>query len=161
MKKLSKTDQVLLARYLDGEMAASQRADFESRLAQDPALRVAEAEAREQSRGIRDSDPGAFGGQVPVGFAASVVQSVRQMPSREDLVARTVEEDGVFVAIGYARRLLTAAVVVCGLALLFGLKVLVVADTGSLQASQQELQELDKKVKAMKIAELQRLRQDR
>lgn len=161
MKRLSKTDELLLARYLDGEMTAGQRADFESRLAEDPALQAAEAEARQQSGAIRDSDPLLFGSRIPVGFATSVVQSVRQMPSREDLIAKGVEEEAVCVAIGHARRLLTAAVVVCGVSLLFGLKVLVAPDTGSLQASQQELQELDKKVKEMKTAELQRLRQNR
>jgi hypothetical protein len=56
---------------------------------------------------------------------------------------------------------LVAAAVICGLALLFSLKALVVTDTGSLQASDQELEALDKKVKEMKTTEFQRLRQNR
>lgn len=159
MTKLNKTDLRLLARYVDGEMAGDECSNFEQRLGQDSALRVAEAAARQQSQGIRDADPLVVA--APDGFAASVLDSVRCMPSREDLIQQCAEEEAVVAVVGYARRLLIAAVLVCGFSVLFGLKILVSADTGKIVASEQELKELDAKVRAMKMAELERLRKNR
>jgi anti-sigma factor RsiW len=161
MNRVSKTDQSLVNRFVDGEMEGAELQSFEGRLEQDAALRAAEAETRQQSQSIRASDPLPASATAPAGFATKVLDSVRRMPSREDLVAQCAEEDATAGALGYARHLLVAAAVICGLALLFSLKALVVTDTGSLQASDQELEALDKKVKEMKTTEFQRLRQNR
>ena len=125
------------------------------------ALRAAADGACLQSRKIRDADPAAAAAPVPADFPMSVVQRVRRMPSRSDLIAQSTAEDAVSTAVGYARRLMVAALVLVGLGLLFGLKVLVAPDTGALQATEQELLDLDRKVKEMKATELQRLRQNR
>ena len=161
MNRVSKTDQSLLNRFVDGEMEGEELLNFERRLGQDANLQTAEAEIRKQIQSIRASDPWSSGSTAPAGFATTVVDSVRRMPSREDLIAQSAQEDAATVALGYARRLLVAAALICGVALLFSLKTLVATDTGSLQASDQELQALDKKVKEMKTTELQRSRQNR
>ena len=161
MRKLGKADQVLVARYLDGELVGDQRLEFEKRLVADAALRAAADSLCAQRLRIRAADPAVPAGPVSGDFAASVVQQVRRMPSRSDLVAQSTAEAAAATAVDYARHLMVAALVVCGFGLLFGLKVLVAPDTGALQATEQELLDLDAKVKEMKTAELQRMRRNR
>ena len=49
--KLDKTDQHLAARFVDGELAATECAAFERRLEQEPGLAAAVAALRQQAHG--------------------------------------------------------------------------------------------------------------
>ena len=152
--KLSSTDRTLLNRYVDGEMTVAECTEFEQRLARDTDLRSAEAVAREQSRLIRGVDVGP--GRAPHGFSKTVLDAVRRMPSRDDLVRETADEATVASVAIFARRLTVAAAVLFAIATLFGLRVLVEGDTGIIMAEDKELEQLDKKVRAMKMEDLRR-----
>lgn len=138
-------------RYLDGELPAAERQAFEVELRRDPVLREATDAAREQSQLLRRAAPATS--PAPHGFRDAVMAWVRQQPSRDDLVRLTGEEASTVDTVRLARRILVAAVLVFGLALLFGMRFLGTPDPESLQASEQ-LRSLDAKVKAMKAAEL-------
>ena len=147
MTRMNKQDEIRLARYLDGEMSTAERAEFDARLQGDPRLRAALDSAEEPSRVLRDAR------QEPVpasaNFSAAVLDKVRRMPSRDELVQLTVSEDNVAAVVTYGRRLLVAAVVLFGLGLLFGFKLLGDDHGPQLQAigDQKLMKELDEKVK--------------
>ena len=158
---LSKTDRTLVARYIDDELDAQERAQFEQRLASDLTLSSAVTDARSHRDLLRAADPVASGpvasGQVaPAGFAAGVLDSVRGMPARSELVEQVREEEAVGDAVTFSRRIAMAAAVLFGIGVLIGAKVLLTTDTDEIQASQAQMRKLDERVKAMRVEDLRR-----
>jgi anti-sigma factor RsiW len=147
MTRMNKQDEIRLARYLDGEMPTAERAEFDTRLQRDPILRAALDSAEEPSRALRDARQEPL--RAAANFSATVLDRVRRMPSRDELVQLTATEENIAAFITYGRRLLVAAVVLFGLGLLFGFN-LVRNDHGpELQAigDKKLMKELDTKVK--------------
>lgn len=160
MSRPNKNDECSTARYLDGQMPAAEREAFVRRLQSEAQLRDAVCAAEEQTRRIRAlAEPSMT---APAGFSAAVLDSVRRMPSRDELVWLTNDEESVVSMIGFARQLLVAAILVLGLALLFGFNLLGNVDNEELDANtrEQQMQELDKLVKKMKAEELLRRRRN-
>ena len=135
------------ARYVDGELSAELRSAFEARLPRDHALAQAVSETRELRLLFAPSrDP-----VPPVlspGFRTRLLQEVRSLPSRDDLLAELGEEGELEQAQGAssetARRLLLAAALIFGLALLMFSGLLRGADTARLEATPDLLRRLDK-----------------
>ena len=156
MSRLQKNDELLVARYVDGEMPDAARRDFEQRLRSEAALERAVAAAREHSALLRATAERPVA--APAGFASSVLDSVRRMPSREELVRLTEHEASIDETLRFARRILMAAVLLFGFAVLFGLGLFIGADNDKLEAGdlEQRMHELDQRVLEMKTQELGR-----
>ena len=122
MTRMDKQDEIRLARYLDGEMTTAERAEFDARLQRDPILRAAMDSAEEPSRALRDARQELS--PASANFSATVLDKVRRMPSRDELVQLTASEENIAAVVAYGRRLLVAAVVLFGLGLLFSLNLL-------------------------------------
>lgn len=139
------------ARYVDGQLDTPQRAAFEARLLREPDLRAAVQETRALrlviAHAAADEPP-----VVPPTFRTRVLQEIRRVPSREELledVAEATAEPGA--AFATARRLLAAAALIFGLALLMFSGLLRSADHARLEATPgvlKQLDELDAKIKA-------------
>ena len=160
MSRPNKNDERSNARYLDGQMPAAEREAFVRRLQSEAQLRDAVCAAEEQTGRIRASAEPPM--TAPAGFSAAVLDSVRRMPSRGELVRLTDDEESVMSLVGFARQLLLAAILVLGLALLFGFNLLGNVDNEELDAitREQQMQELDKLVIKMKTEELLRRRRN-
>ena len=157
MSSRSRVDEMQIARYLDGEMSAADRAGFESRLQEDAALRAALQAAEESCRILREACPAPL--RAPAGFRSGVLDAVRRMPSREELVQLTTSEENVAQVVAFARRLLVAAAVILGLGLLLGLDLLRADEGAELQADEADQQLMDQRdAKARHLLE-ERLRQ--
>jgi anti-sigma factor RsiW len=118
---MSNMDERLCARFCDGEMSATEHAAFERRLADEPVLAAAVQRARADSRAVRDVEPQPL--RAPAGFGTAVLEKVRRMPSREELIEQTLAEDTVASLVTYGRRLLAAAVVLFAFAMLFSFQL--------------------------------------
>jgi anti-sigma factor RsiW len=153
MRHPDKAELLLIGRFVDGELGGVEHAAFARRVAADADLRAAIDDLRKHRRLVRSADDavGPMAG-VPVGFAARVLDSVRRMPSREELVRLSDEGDWIAEVVGFARRLVVAAAVILGVALLLGLLALGAPDTENLSASAtEELRQIDQRVLKLKL----------
>ena len=151
MTRVNKTDEILIARYVDGELSDADRAAFVARLERDADLQTAVQAAETQARTLREADPQPL--RAPAGFSTSVLDSVRRMPSREELVQITNDEADVEALVSFGRRLLVAAVVLCVAGFLFGFKGWqgVGGDLSADPEDRKLMQELDTKVKEFRM----------
>jgi anti-sigma factor RsiW len=109
--KLTHADELLLHRFLDGEMDSAQAVAFEARLAAEPRLR----RRLEDETNLRAGFAAAHaGGPAPrAGFTAGVLAAARCLPSRQQL-----KRDEVVVEfVRTCRRVLIAAAVLFGISL--------------------------------------------
>jgi anti-sigma factor RsiW len=115
--KIPHRDELLLQRHLDGELDAAASAAFTARLASEPELARALADAKALQSGFRAARADTM--RPPASFAASVLAAVRQLPSRLELERADVAAAGVTLC---RRLLLVAALLVgAGMAWHFGL----------------------------------------
>lgn len=134
------------ARYVDGQLSAEARVDFEARLLREPALARAVQATRELRAPfaiVRDDAPP----RLPPDFAARVVVASRRLPTAAERGVDTADT-GTFAL---ARRLLIAAALILGLGLLMFAGLLRHADSGRLEAApvqQKKLDDLDAKIRA-------------
>jgi anti-sigma-K factor RskA len=144
--RLNKNDERLCARFVDGEMTAAERAEFEKRMANDRDLAVAVQRVDADARAVRGALPETH--KAPAGFSTAVLDKVRCMPSREDLIQLTVDEDTVASIMVYGRRLLVAAVVVFAISMLFSFQLFKSAGGTDLEADalKKQMDQLDQKV---------------
>ena len=146
---ISRHDQRSIHRYVDGQMDAAERERFESRLQREQELHDAVDATRAGSVALREAAAEPM--RAPATFAAGVLQQVRHLPSRDELVQITDAEEAhaasVELAIAHGRRLLVAAVVVFGLSMLFCMGLLR-RDAEELSAKPAEDQKLMKQLDA-------------
>ncbi len=113
--RLESADQLLLQRFVDGELPPAERAAFEQRLQAEPAL----AEARTGLAGLRAAfaagrDRTGWRGPAPAGFTGGVLAAVRA----DALGARSRAQQGDDDTIRLCRRILLIAAAVAVAALL-------------------------------------------
>ena len=130
----SKRDATLVARYVDDEMTGVERAGFEARLAQDPALQVAVSEMeslRGWFRGGRDEP------LVPAspGFAASVIAAARRLPTRDELLEQESAGDRESELVDWSRRISLAAAVIFGVSMLLFMTLRISSEATRLEAA--------------------------
>jgi len=111
--KLTHADELLLHRFLDGEMDSAQAVAFEARLAAEPRLR----RRLEDESALRAGFAAAHaGGPAPrAGFTAGVLAAARRLPSRQQIERDDVTADFVRAC----RRVLIAAAVLFGISLVW------------------------------------------
>src|SRR5262245_46257659 len=107
--KLTHTDELLLHRFLDGEMDSAQAVAFEARLAAEPRLRRHLEDASALRAGFAAADAGAPAPRA--GFTAGVLAAARCLPDRQQLKRDDVMADFVRAC----RRVLIAAAVLFGI----------------------------------------------
>ena len=147
-KTPNKSDLLQVQRYVDGELSPAGSNDFEARLREEPSLLVVVEAARAQRRLFRD-DPDAQLAHVPVDTVdtvdtvEAVMDQVRRLPQREELMQLADGDELADVAAALGRRWLIAAAVLFVVALLFGTRLLQPMDERDLPADSKELQKLD------------------
>lgn len=138
--KLTHDDELLLHRFLDGEMDSAQAVAFEARLAAEPRLR----RGLEDASALRAGFAAAHGGgPAPrAGFTAGVLAAARCLPSRQQLKRDEVAADLVRAC----RRVLIAAAVLFGLSLVWHAGLVNSRRSDTLQAvdSREVKQEMDR-----------------
>ena len=154
MSRINKADELLVARYLDGELDSSARERFEDRVDREAVLRGSLERLRDDRRLLRSAAGSAD--LPPAGFADGVLDLVHAMPPRRELIRMVADETALSEVARHARRLLVAAVLLFTLSTLFGLGLLGDMDPDQLSASdlEQKMEELDAKAKARREAEL-------
>ena len=106
---ISHQDQLLLQRHLDGELDTAAATAFGARLAAEPELARAAADAAALRRGFAAARRSTL--RPSPSFTAGVLAAVRQLPSRQQL-----EQADVAASAGrLCRRLLLAAALLAGL----------------------------------------------
>ncbi|MCC7398497.1 MAG: hypothetical protein IT455_15610 [Planctomycetes bacterium] len=98
-------EDLLLQRYLDGELDAAARAACDARLLTEPQLRQRLDSLRGFAAGFAAMR--AEGRRAPAGFTAAVVAAARRLPSRQELQ----QADVTAGAVAFCRRLLLAAAI--------------------------------------------------
>ncbi len=155
---LNDSDSRLVSRFVDGEMDATERAAFCSRLDDDVELTNAVTEAREVVRWFAERRSTERDEQLSSGFEQRVLTEVRRLPSRAQLLSELAEpgeeERDSARAHAVVRRILVAAV------LLFSISVLTLAgvlkfapEPNQAKAAAQELRELDRRIDAERARE--------
>jgi anti-sigma factor RsiW len=139
--KLPHRDELLLQRHLDGELDASAAAAFAARLAAEPALARAAAEAQSLRRGFQVARATTM--RPPASFAASVSAMVRQLPTRLELQ----QADVAAAATTLCRRILLVAAVLFGAGALWHFGLVSDASPATVEAApddvQREIERLD------------------
>ena len=118
----------------------------------DAALRAALQVAEDASRALHDTCPQPV--RAPANFSSAVLDEIRCLPSRDELVKITATEvehaAKVESVVTYGRRLLVAAVVLFGLNLLFCFNLLRDDEGEDLAADDQKImKQLDEKAKKL------------
>ncbi len=163
MKQLSEADQRLLSRLVDGELAGEELTELERRLLREPRLREAvegQRETREWFEKVRVQES-RDGVTVPAGFAARVVEQVRRLPDREELLAEVGElgerESEERTTLSLGRGILAAAALIFGVSLLFAGGLVRPADSDQLEAADdQVIERIDAEMRALEEAEPER-----
>ena len=148
--KLTHTEELLLHRFLDGELAAAQTAAFEARLAAEPLLRRHLEDARALRAGFAKAQISEVTGPTPsAGFTAGVIAAALRLPSRQEME----RDDVVTGLVRGCRRLLIAAAVLFGISLAWHAGLIDGGRSATLEAApgevQQEMDRLDALVKAL------------
>jgi len=140
--KLTHADELLLHRFLDGEMDSAQAVAFEARLAAEPRLRRSLEDATALRAGFAAAHAG---GPAPrAGFTAGVLAAARCLPSRQQMKRDDVAADFVRAC----RRVLIAAAVLFGISLAWHAGLVNSRRSDTLQAApswevEQEMKRLD------------------
>lgn len=161
MTRFNKNDEIRIARYVDGEMSSADRAEFSARLSKDAALLAALHTAEEASRVLHDARPESV--PAPATFPCAVLDAIRCLPSRHELVKITTteaeNEERIVAVIAHGRRLLVAAVVVLSLSSLFCFNLLR-SESGTLSAKavddEKLMKQLDEKARKNLVARIRR-----
>lgn len=132
-------DDLLIQRYVDGELSEGDAAAVAARMLREPAL-------RERVEGLELLSLGA-GGDAPVaappGFTAKVLAEVRRLPARAELQ----QLDVAMGAVRLCSRVLLAAALVLGVGLAWHAGLLDGGRSGALEAApgtiEQEMERLD------------------
>lgn len=142
MSRIKRADLMEVQRYVDGELSPDRRAHFEARLGEEAALRAAVEAARDQRRLFQD-DPAGQLPPKPLDVADAVMDRVRGLPRRDQLM-QVVEGDELADAVAATARgwLLAAAVLVVA-ALLFGARLIRPSGGEAHARDQVELERLD------------------
>ena len=111
--KLTHSDELLLHRFLDGEMDSAQAVAFEARLAAEPRLRRRLEDESALRAGFAVAHAGAPAPRA--GFTAGVLAAARCLPSRQQLK----RDDVVVELVRACRRVLIAAAVLFGISLVW------------------------------------------
>ena len=137
-----KADLLQVQRYVDGELSPEGCAAFEARLGEEPSLLVAVEAAREQRLLFQD-DPAGQLPPKPLGVADAVMDQVRRLPRREQLIQLVEGDELADVMAATGRRWLIAAAALLVVALLFGAR-LIQPSGGDVHARDEiELRQLD------------------
>ena len=145
--KLTHADELLLHRFLDGEMDSAQAVAFEARLAAEPVLRRGLEDATALRAGFAAAHAG---GPAPrAGFTAGVLAAARGLPSRQQMKRDDVTADFVRAS----RRVLIAAAVLFGISLAWFAGLVSSRRSGTLEAVptwevQKEMERLDALIKS-------------
>ena len=145
--KLTHDDELMLHRFLDGEMDSAQAVAFEARLAAEPRLRRHLDDARALRAGFAEAH---VGGPAPrAGFTAGVLAATRCLPSRQQLK----RDEVVAELVRTCRRVLIAAAVLLGLSLALHAGLVNSRRSDTLEAVpsaevQQEIERLDALIKS-------------
>ena len=140
--KLTHADELMLHRFLDGEMDSAQAVAFEARLAAEPRLRRHLDDARALRAGFAEAH---VGGPAPrAGFTAGVLVATRCLPSRQQLK----RDEVVAELVRACRRVLIAAGVLFGISLVWYAGLMNSRRSDTLQAAphwevEQEMKRLD------------------
>src|SRR5262245_63790693 len=155
--RLTHADELLLHRFLDGEMDSAQAVAFEARLAAEPRLRL----RLEDERALRAGFAAAHaGGPAPrAGFTAGVLAAARCLPSRQQLKRDEVVAEFVRAC----RRVLVAAAVLFGISLAWHAGLMNGRRSDTLQAApswevEKEMKRLDALIEsgALKVPDAER-----
>ncbi len=147
-------------RCLDGEMSVSELAEFERQQAADPALAEQVAEARRLAE-VFAVDRHTSGVEVPVGFAAGVLEAARRAPLVDsprtlELEVTGVQQQEIVAATHLARVLMVAAAALAGVALLVFAGLLRQTESRYLEASPAEIQQVIDELSEQASRELSR-----
>ncbi len=145
---LTEEDQMLVARFVDGELDAPARREFETRLADEPALRAAVDELT-QTSSLFDAGRAEATPQPSEGFQDRVLREIRRLPTGQELATAGSGDVAHFEA--FCRRLMVAAVLLIGLGVLVFAGILRQSDTGKLEASPQEVREEMERLDALTV----------
>ncbi len=138
---LSRQDQLLVDRFVDGELAGEALAAARLRLEREPLLRAAVQQRRQLRAGFAAGRETVFA--APKNFADGVLAAARRLPTGEAIGD---------VAVTACRRVLWLAAAVAIAAVVWQSGLFRGCDTGSLQAAPDEIRrvidDLDAKVRA-------------
>lgn len=140
---MNKADLMEVQRYVDGELSSERLAAFEARLGDEHALRAAVESARAQRRLFED-DPAKELPSKPLGVADAVMDQVRRLPRREELMQLVEGDELAGVVANTGRGWLIAAAILVVAALLFGTQLIRPSGGKAYAQDQVELQRLDK-----------------
>lgn len=155
MTNLRDEDRLLAARYVDGELEATDVTAFEERLATEPALVAYVTELRDTvawfAPGRDEATP-----TPSEGFHQRVLREVRRLP-RADELAGAQPATNVVGFEAACRRIMVAAALLIGVGLLVFGGLLHKADSGELDASpaeiRQKMDELDALIREREFGE--------
>jgi len=102
-------DDLMIQRYVDGELPEADAAAFAARMLQEPSLRERVEELQQFASGFAGGDSVA----APAGFTANVLAEVRRLPDREELEQMDVAAGAVKLCM----RVLIAAALIFGIGL--------------------------------------------
>ena len=102
-------DDLMIQRYVDGELPEAEAAAFAARMLQEPSLRERVEELQQFASGFAGDDAVA----APAGFTANVLTEVRRLPERAELE----QMDLAAGAVKLCTRVLLAAALILGLGL--------------------------------------------
>jgi len=137
-----RVDLLQVQRYVDGELSPGGCAAFEARLGEEPSLLAAVEAAREQRRLFQD-DPAGQVPPKPLGIADTVMDQVRRLPRREELMQLVEGEELADVVATTGRRWLIAAAVLLVAAVLFGARLIQPSGGEAHARDEVELRQLD------------------
>lgn len=136
-----------VARFVDGEMPAAERAAFEERMREDGGLRAAVAELRRLRR-LFEAERSVAPPRPSAGFRERVLAAglVAPLAPFDDRTVRVVET--------WSRRVLWAAAAIAAIALSVWAGVLRGVDSGRLEASPAEIQRVMQELDALSEARI-------
>jgi hypothetical protein len=152
MTPLPESDRLLAQRYADGELHGDDLARCEQRLLREPALRACADELR-SLRALFAADRSGRPAPAPgPDFAAAVLNQVRRLPSRAELLAEPSERGEVeqvqLLVARTGQRLLAAAALIFAVAMLIVSGVLRPVGGSSLEASKNDVRKLMEQIQA-------------